>query len=79
MRKPRKLILGAEYHVVARANRQEFIFKSDQIKDLFLDVVRRAKKKYSFVIRNFCIMSNHIHLLIRPGAGDGYAKAAIIA
>ena len=74
MRKPRKLIPGAEYHVVARANRREFIFNSDQIKDLFLDVVRRAKKKYSFTIRNFCIMTNHIHFLIHPGSGESLSR-----
>lgn len=74
MRHPRKLVPGAEYHVVARANRHEFIFNSHQMKNLFLDIVRRAKKKYVFSIRNFCIMSNHIHFLIRPGAGENLSR-----
>ena len=63
-----------EYHVVARINRQEYIFESDLIKNLFLKTVKQAKKHFSFRIRNFCIMSNHIHLLIRPGKGESLSK-----
>ncbi|MDA3948658.1 MAG: transposase [Spirochaeta sp.] len=74
MRKPRDLREHAEYHVVARANRQEFIFETKEIKDLFLSVVCRAKQKYSFTIRNFCIMSNHFHMLIHPENGESLSK-----
>lgn len=67
MRKPRIIIKDALYHVTARANRQEMILDSGHVKDLFLETVRRAKKKYDFRIENFCVMGNHIHLMIRPG------------
>lgn len=43
------------------------IFHSDQMKDLFLDVVKRAKCRYHFRIENFCIMGNHFHFIIIPG------------
>lgn len=66
MRKPRHIVKFAAYHVCARANRQELILEDEQIKMLFLDVLVRAKKKYNFVFRNFCIMGNHIHLEITP-------------
>ncbi len=36
------------------------------MKDLFLDVLVRAKKRFKFRIENFCVMGNHIHLMIRP-------------
>ena len=69
MRKRRELCEGVHYHVTARANRKEMIFKSDVTKELFLSVMRRAKKKYSFRLENFCIMGNHFHLMIQPGKG----------
>ena len=47
-------------------NRGEFALESEEIKELFLHIVRRAKVKYSFKLRNFIIMDNHIHLLIKP-------------
>lgn len=39
------------------------------MKELFIETLKRAKKKYSFVIENFCIMGDHIHLIIRPERG----------
>lgn len=66
MRKPRQLTPQAIYHVCARANRQEMILDDVQIKYMFLDVVEQAKKKFGFLMRNFCIMGNHIHLEIEP-------------
>lgn len=66
MRKSRELLDGATYHVVARANRKEFIMNSAGVKQMFIDILERAKKKYAFSITNFCIMDNHIHLMIRP-------------
>lgn len=68
MRKPRKIVQNAEYHVIARANRQEMILASNTFKDLFLEVMRRAKKKYHFICLNFCLMGNHIHLILKPDA-----------
>lgn len=42
------------------------ILEDEQIKLLFLDILQRAKEKYHFIFRNFCIMGNHIHLEITP-------------
>lgn len=70
MRKPRELKDGARYHVTARANRKEMILESARMKELFLEVVARAKKKYAFRVENFCIMGNHYHLMIRPEKGS---------
>ena len=66
MRKPRELRKGAKYHVSAKINRGEHIFESDQIKTLFMEIVRRSKKKYKYSLENFTIMNNHIHFLIKP-------------
>jgi len=74
MRRNRKLQEGAEYHVTARINRGEKIFLVREDRDLFMDILRRAKKKFVFTLKNFCIMGNHIHLLIKPGPGVSLSK-----
>jgi putative transposase len=74
MRKPRIVRHGAMYHVVARANRGEFIFEQDETKELFLDVVKEAKKRFRFRIKNFCIMGNHVHLLLWPNPDESLSK-----
>ena len=41
---------------------------------MFLDVVKRARKKYKFVIQNFCIMGNHFHFILEPLKGESLSK-----
>lgn len=74
MRKPRYLIVGAEYHVTAKINREEFALEPKEIKEMFIQTVKRAKEKYSFRLKNFVIMDNHIHFLIKPGKGENLSK-----
>lgn len=66
MRRNRILVPGATYHVTIRANRRELLLDAPQVKELYLSVVREAKRRYAFQIENFCIMGNHVHLLIKP-------------
>jgi len=74
MRKPRILQDGALYHVTARANRKEMILNSNDMKELFLEVMRRAKAKYAFRVENFCIMGNHIHIMLRLEGGTSLSR-----
>jgi putative transposase len=74
MRMPRLLREGACYHVYARANRQEMIFASDEVKELFLSVLMKAKVKFDFRVENFCIMGNHVHFILRPGFGESLSS-----
>jgi len=74
MRHRRILLEGAEYHVTARINRGEKIFLAQEDRELFMDILKRTKKKFNFSIKNFCIMGNHVHLLIRPGPGVSLSK-----
>lgn len=74
MRKPRALLAQAKYHVTARANRKEMILYSSGTKALFLDVVAKAKNRYSFRIENFTVMGNHFHLIIQPGKDTSLSR-----
>lgn len=57
---------GVTYHVTAKANYGEFILEDISIKEMLLEILNRSKKKYPFRLKHFCIMSNHIHLMIQP-------------
>ena len=43
MRKPRYLVVDAEYHVTAKINRGEFALEPKEIKEMLLHTVKRAK------------------------------------
>ena len=66
MRRKRKLQDYAEYHVSFRVNRGEMIFEEEASKELLLDIVTRAKRKYDFELKDFSIMDNHVHLIVKP-------------
>ena len=50
------------------------MFESNEIKEMFMDVLRRAKRKHHFLIKNFCIMNNHIHFILKPLQGESLSK-----
>jgi len=66
MRKPRKLKPNATYHITATINKEEKILKTDEIKDMFLQVTNEANTKYSFELTNFCIIDNRIEFILKP-------------
>ncbi|MDR2418739.1 MAG: transposase [Treponema sp.] len=74
MRPLRRLLDGAIYHVTSEINRKAMDLRSPQIKTMFLAFVKKAKQNYPFQLFNFCIMDNHIHLLIKPAPGQSLSK-----
>ena len=66
MRNTRIIQSGATYHVVAKTNRGEFCLNSNEIKEMFLGILKEAKRKFPFRLKHYCIMNNHIHLLLEP-------------
>ena len=58
------------YHIIWRgANRQE-IFHDDMDWIQFLHILKRYKIKYQLGIYAWCLMGNHVHLLIKEGNED---------
>jgi putative transposase len=74
MRSKRILIDGATYHVTSRANAKNQVFFNYFSRKIMLLVIQEAKEKYGFRLHNFCIMPNHIHLLITPKSGTNLSR-----
>ena len=74
MRKKRKLIEGAAYHVTSRTNDKSRVFDSKLGKRIMILVLQNAKEKYHFKLHNFCVMPTHIHLLITPASDTNLSK-----
>jgi putative transposase len=55
---------GAFYHVMARGNRREDIFRDDHDRQLFLKTLGEACVRTGWRIHAWVLMSNHYHLLI---------------
>jgi putative transposase len=74
MHKPRILVEGARYHVSARANNKLMVLDQAEVKELFVEIVSRAREKYRFSIDNFCIMGNHFHFIIKPHEKESLSR-----
>ena len=70
----RKLVPGSTYHVTSRINSGDKRLRQKEMKNLYLDTVKQAKEKYTFDLINFCIMNNHIHLVIKPLGNASLSK-----
>ncbi len=55
---------GAFYHVMFRGNNGRDIFFSNDERWHFCGLLEEIVKKFSCKIHSFCLMSNHVHLLI---------------
>lgn len=63
-RKPRIHYEGALYHVIVRGNNKDYVFKSDEMKLIYLKKIRKYLEKYRGKLYAYVIMYNHAHMLI---------------
>lgn len=55
------------YHIMMRGNEKKNLFLDEEDKRWFLETLFIKKKETGFLIYAYCLMNNHIHLLIREG------------
>ena len=55
---------GALYHLTARGNERQTIFRDDADRQRFLVLLAREVKEKKWRVHAYCLMSNHYHLLI---------------
>ncbi|MFH1478683.1 MAG: transposase [Candidatus Omnitrophota bacterium] len=60
---PRLLIKNSCYHIIARGNQKQVIFKSNLDYEEYLKRISHYKVKYQFKLYSFCLMPNHIHMI----------------
>ena len=60
----RILLDNACYHIINRGNQKQNIFQEEPDFEKYLEILRHYKKKYNFKLYAYCLMPNHIHLVI---------------
>ena len=61
---------GAVYHVMARGNQGQAVFRDDQDRRRFWETLGEAGAKTGWRIHAYVRMGNHYHLLVETPAGD---------
>lgn len=59
---------GGLYHVIARGNNRQLIFKEEDDDRKVLRLLEREKQKHPFYLYAYVLMTNHVHLLLERQA-----------
>ncbi|HWY75166.1 MAG TPA: transposase, partial [Verrucomicrobiae bacterium] len=61
---------GAAYHVMARGNQGQPIFKDVQDRKRFLETLQESHEKTGWLVHAYVLMRNHYHLLVETPEGN---------
>lgn len=62
----RPIDAGLIYHVINRGNNRQDVFHKPDDYAAFLRALGELKERCPFELYGYCLMTNHVHLLIRP-------------
>lgn len=63
-RKKRIWYPGAQFHIMCRGNHRAEIYRDEEDRQVYLTLLKEARKTHPFVLISYCLMSNHVHLQI---------------
>jgi len=64
-RTARSLGNGGYFHIINRGNDRRVVFRSRLDYLVFIGLMKEAKRRFPLSIHGFCLMPNHIHLIVR--------------
>ncbi|MFH1440526.1 MAG: transposase [Candidatus Omnitrophota bacterium] len=70
----RCLVDGGYYHIVTRGIDRRKLFRCKQDFESFYKIIQEYLKKYKIYLLHYCLMSNHIHLLVKAEKGNDLPK-----
>ncbi len=65
---------GYPHHVTQRGNNRSLVFFDDEDRQTYLDILSNYAQKHSLQIWAYCLMDNHVHLLVVPRSEDSLAR-----
>lgn len=72
MPRPARIVLpGIGHHVVQRGNRKQRLFFDDADRRAYLKLLAAALERHATSCLGWCLMDNHIHLILVPASADG--------
>jgi len=66
-RHPRLFLTGLPMHIVQRGHDRQPVFRDTQDFMYYFDNLSEAGETYDVSIHAYCLMTNHVHLLVSPG------------
>ena len=67
-------IPGYTYHIVQRGNNRQACFFEEQNYRVYIRYMREVLPRYGNSLHAYCLMTNHVHLLITPNCEEGISN-----
>lgn len=71
----RVVAIGKPHHVTQRGNDRRCVFETDSDHLVYLKLLQLNCRIHELAVLGFCLMSNHVHLVVIPGHADSMALA----
>lgn len=69
-RRSRIAVAGYPHHIVQRGHNRRAVFVTDNDRLTYLETLQEFRRELGLKVYGYCLMTNHVHLIIDPGA-DG--------
>jgi putative transposase len=73
-RLPRLIDNNLIYHAFNRGNNCARVFSDESDYQAFLEILGRTRSRYPFRLHGYCLMPDHIHLLVRPETDQSISR-----
>jgi REP-associated tyrosine transposase len=70
----RAVAAGYPHHIIQRGNNREDVFFEKNDRKQYLSLLKKYATKWTSPIMAYCLMTNHVHLLTKPGAEESLFK-----
>ncbi len=71
----RVVVPGMPHHVTQRGNRRQATFFCDDDYQAYLDLMAEWCGEHNIEVRAYCLMPNHVHLIVAAQSADGLRRA----
>jgi putative transposase len=68
-------VVNVAHHVTQRGNARQFILANDDERTVYLNLLHKYVSLCELSLLGYCLMSNHVHLLVVPHKSDSLARA----
>ena len=62
------------FHILTRGNNRQWIFKDKEDFQTYKEILKALKEEQPFKLYHYCLMSNHIHLIIEANKRTDLSK-----
>ncbi len=70
-RQARLVIPHVSHHLIQRGNRRQEVFFDEEDYKTYLSLLKEACEKTQIQVQAYCLMTNHVHLVLRPSEEYG--------